>query len=754
MKVKGVFPFVLLAILVMCIGSANGEIVLKKAKWNAEKQRLEVKVKADDEYDHVSVLYNNINYLMKHKEKKKDYELKIGPVCYADEAVIQTSDGMTYVFPVAIKEGSAKGYECQDGGTDPSGGAGSDIEIKILKAQWQAGEQKLELKVSAPGSSGQLTALYNGKSYTLRQKEREKYELKIKPICYSDQLLLQDANGNSYDVDVALKGGSAEGHECGSITPPPACHDLDGDGFVDVSCGGTDCSDNDSSVHPGAPEICGDNIDQDCSGSDLPCGSGVHADLLYKDYPANCISCHQEEAGRVHASTHYQWLGEAPDMVNGAGQKQGKLTNAVNSYCVNILGDWPVCGTCHIGRGLRPDDTADGLANIDCLVCHNAEYAASRIRLADGTMGVPNPTDQMVRNIQLPARANCLGCHAKAGGGDGVKRGDLSLALSTNSDPAFDIHMNVNGPDLKCQSCHEFQNHKVIGKGSDLRPTDDPARGSEIRCARCHEGKNGPSGHKDSKINDHVARVACQTCHIPVYAKFPTETFRDWRRHHDGSPADNLSAPGHPYTEKAANLIPRYRWWNRLSNNYLLGDDASNFYNPETQTYSTSMPVGGISDDNSMIYPFKYKTAVQPKTVSDNKLIALDTFEYLKVSGDADKAVAKGLLNMGYPSDEPYEWVTTDTYQLLNHGVSPAGNALSCEDCHGSSGRIDLKGELGYTLKGPMRTNNKSGVCEQCHGYKSPKPFFTMHEKHVRSKRYDCSWCHNFTRPERGLRRP
>ncbi len=60
--------------------------------------------------------------------------------------------------------------------------------------------------------------------------------------------------------------------------------DLDGDGFGDESdsvssCfaqGGRtatsgDCDDEDPDVQPNAVEVCGDSIDQDCSGADLPC---------------------------------------------------------------------------------------------------------------------------------------------------------------------------------------------------------------------------------------------------------------------------------------------------------------------------------------------------------------------------------------------------------------------------------------------------------------------------------------------------
>ena len=57
-----------------------------------------------------------------------------------------------------------------------------------------------------------------------------------------------------------------------SSTPPPAETpediDDDSDGYTENQ---GDCNDADNSIYPGAAEICGDGIDQDCNGIDLAC---------------------------------------------------------------------------------------------------------------------------------------------------------------------------------------------------------------------------------------------------------------------------------------------------------------------------------------------------------------------------------------------------------------------------------------------------------------------------------------------------
>ena len=52
---------------------------------------------------------------------------------------------------------------------------------------------------------------------------------------------------------------------------------------------GVDCNDNDNSINPGAPEICGDYIDQDCDGSDAVCNCVDNDNDNYDAYDA--VTC-------------------------------------------------------------------------------------------------------------------------------------------------------------------------------------------------------------------------------------------------------------------------------------------------------------------------------------------------------------------------------------------------------------------------------------------------------------------------------
>ena len=65
-----------------------------------------------------------------------------------------------------------------------------------------------------------------------------------------------------------------------ACTSPPPCIDGDSDGYgnpASATCTfpTLDCNDTSSSVHPSAPDICGNTIDEDCNGSDAVCAVGA-----------------------------------------------------------------------------------------------------------------------------------------------------------------------------------------------------------------------------------------------------------------------------------------------------------------------------------------------------------------------------------------------------------------------------------------------------------------------------------------------
>ena len=487
-----------------------------------------------------------------------------------------------------------------------------------------------------------------------------------------------------------------------------------------------------------------------------------HANLSYTD-STMCLQCHTKQATDMAGSVHYKWEGPYSKISNKPGVTGGKLNTAVNAYCINTLGNWNGCGACHIGAGAKPGTIADATRNIDCLICHQKEY--KRVRNSTTGLFEPDTTkmtismDQAVQTLHKPVKSNCLQCHAKGGGGDALKRGDLALINGTTTDRNYDVHMASTGANLSCQQCHTYTNHHVAGRGSDLRPTDSTVT---VGCATssCHSNKAAlNAGHATSAINTHLKRVACQTCHIPVYGRKAadavldtvtgfgdqsTETDRTWATP-EWSVANNR---WEPTVHRANNLKPVYAFYDGSSWVYDLHDVA--VVDPATGNYKISRPNGGINSANTKLYPFKYKTSTQPMHTASGKLIALNTSVYFKTA-DLAGAIQSGLTNMGLNPGDAYSMVKADEYQMLNHTVAPKANALQCAACHGTTGtpatQMNLK-TMGYALKA-----SESVVCVQCHDSEDSLSFTKVHSKHVADRKYDCSFCHSFSRAaERGLK--
>jgi hypothetical protein len=139
------------------------------------------------------------------------------------------------------------------------------------------------------------------------------------------------------------------------------------------------------------------------------------------------------------------------------------------------------------------------------------------------------------------------------------------------------------------------------------------------------------------------------------------------------------------------------------------------------------------------------KSAVHDAT---NSLIAHSTFEFFR-TGSFDAAVESALEQTGRAGDN-YTVKQVHNFQTINHGVEDSSAALECGSCHeslrGGPVRMDLVNDLGYELKG-----SEAEVCTQCHEDEDGMSFTKVHEEHVTEKGIDCSTCHDFSRPDRGL---
>lgn len=414
-----------------------------------------------------------------------------------------------------------------------------------------------------------------------------------------------------------------------------------------------------------------------------------------------CLLCHDGLDKDIMLTRHWNWLGEEFVNEKGVTMRVGKQ-NLINNYCVSLSTNWARCTSCHIGYGWKDNsfDFTNG-NNIDCLVCH--EQTGTYKKVPTGA-GMPDPSVDLVKVAQSVGKTtinNCSVCHFNGGGGTGVKHGDMDESM-INPSPELDVHMGKLG--FSCSDCHAGENHNILGAshGSMAAGTN------HIACLDCHEEKP----HARKIVNDHIRSVACETCHIPTFAREePTKTWWDWSTagQNKNVEKDEMGMP--LYDKKKGdflwgkNVVPEYSWHNGQADYYQFGDKLDPGKVVELNSLS-----GDIGDQNAKITPFKVMRGKQIYDSKNNYLIAPKLFGtdgYWKTF-NWNKAAELGMAEIELAYSGKYGFVETEMYWPINHMVAPASKSLRCTACHSRSAskRLDWE-KLGYK-DDPMRVGGRA----------------------------------------------
>lgn len=401
-----------------------------------------------------------------------------------------------------------------------------------------------------------------------------------------------------------------------------------------------------------------------------------------------CLECHEEQADAFMTTPHWTW--SRKQVVNGKEVELGKV-NAFNNFCTTTASNRVHCSECHAGYGWAAEefDFTDK-SKVDCLVCHDLTGTYHKDGDNSGWPTEHVELTAVAQSVGLPVRQNCTTCHAQGGGGNNAKHGDIGLVLDY-PDRSVDIHMDADGNDFQCQNCHVTENHAI--SGSNMATSPDGY--NTISCEQCHDA----DPHGESILNSHASRVACQTCHIPIYAKEdPTQMDWDWSTAGRDEAPEGIDGKVVRYKKAVGtqiwktDQIPSYAWFNGKAGVYLMGEKID----PNEVTKMT-YPLGDINDKTAKIHPFKIHTGKQVYDSKNNYFITNHTYgdDGFWTTGDWQRSINLGMKESGLDYSGEYGFAATEMYWRLDHMVAPKEAALGCLDCHGDDGRMDWAA-LGY----------------------------------------------------------
>ncbi len=243
-------------------------------------------------------------------------------------------------------------------------------------------------------------------------------------------------------------------------------------------------------------------------------------------------------------------------------------------------------------------------------------------------------------------------------------------------------------------------------------------------CTTCHD----PQDKHEGDLRRHLGSVACQSCHIPVFASaVSTDMLRDFQ-------AVEVNPKGlyEPAITRQSNVVPEYAFWNGGSGFYDFGSAA-------TSGQTLAWPLGDINDGK--LYPFKLHNAIQPQDPVTGAILPVKA-GILFQTGNMELAIQVGSQESGFDLSQGYTFVNTQRWMGIFHEMPPADFALECSQCHDDTSRLDFD-ILGYT---PKATREGKPLCISCHENEGEKGFYELHQEHAEEEDVACGECHNFTR--------
>jgi octaheme c-type cytochrome (tetrathionate reductase family) len=410
-----------------------------------------------------------------------------------------------------------------------------------------------------------------------------------------------------------------------------------------------------------------------------------------------CLGCHTNAAKQLHQTKHWKWEYDNPV----TGQRLGKR-HVVNNFCIAAAPNITACTKCHIGYGWTDgsfDFTSE--AHVDCLVCHDTTGLYSREKLRNPGKR-RQKLEQFAQKVGPTSRRTCGTCHFSGGGAKAVKHGDIDPTLA-HPDYFVDVHMDAEGLDFTCSTCHTADQHEVKGSRYTPAAVDEagigvPGREGADRatCRACH----GSTPHKTiAKLNDHTAKIACQTCHIPEFSRgdYGTKMWWDWstagQLNADGKQFSKQDAQGFEiYSSKKGDFVwakhqaPEYRWFNGTVLYTLLEDRID-----PGGVVPINRFLGDPGAPDARIWPVKVMRGKQPYDVESRTLVTplttTDKGYWKTLNWDQSIALGMQAVNRSYSGN--YNFVTTEMSWPITHMVAPAVEALRCGECHSKDGRLE-----------------------------------------------------------------